>query len=163
MPAAPRGLLVRSTHFNGRADISGAFPPRLAEQAVQCLFVSMNCRTVFSIAPLCALTACQSPGALAQKAPAWTAVYQVSYEAMANCLVERERLPWVTVTPSTYPAERRATVAVAAPTGSALGVYDIRQISGRDTEVAYRSIYGGPGSGAGGDALEKANRCGNPA
>jgi hypothetical protein len=28
--------------------------------------------------------------------------------------------------------------------------------------VTYWSIYGGPGSGAGGDALEKANRCGNP-
>lgn len=34
-------------------------------------------------------------------------------------------------------------VAVTTPTGSALGVYDIRQISGRDVEVAYRSIYGG--------------------
>jgi hypothetical protein len=137
--------------------------PTLRHFTEQCMFLSMNCRTVFSITALSALTACQSPGALAQKAPAWTAVYQVSYEAMANCLVERERLPLVTVTPSTYPAERRATVSVAAPTGSALGVYDIRQISGRDTEVAYRSIYGGPGSGAGGDALEKANRCGNPA
>jgi hypothetical protein len=63
---------------------------------------------------------------------------------MANYLVERERLPWVTVTPSIYPAERRATVAVTAPTGAALGVYDIRQISGRATEVAYRSIYGAP-------------------
>jgi hypothetical protein len=123
----------------------------------------MKCRTVSSIAALCALTACQSPSGLAQKAPAWTAVYQVPYDTMANCLVERERLPWVTVTPSTYPQERRATVAVTAPTGSALGVYDIRQMSGRDTEVAYRSIYGGPGSGAGGDALDKANRCGNPA
>jgi hypothetical protein len=123
----------------------------------------MYCRTMLSIAALGALTACQSPGGLGQKAPAWTAVYQVSYDTMANCLVERERQPWVTVTPSTYPPERRATVAVTAPTGSALGIYDIRQISGRDTEVAYRSIYGGPGSGAGGDALEKANRCGNPA
>jgi hypothetical protein len=137
--------------------------PTLRNFTEQRMFLSMNGGTVFSITALSALTACQSPGALAQKAPAWTAVYQVSYESMANCLVERERLPLVTVTPSTYPAERRATVAVAAPTGSALGVYDIRQISGRDTEVAYRSIYGGPGSGAGGDALEKANRCGNPA
>ena len=117
---------------------------------------------MLSIAALGALTACQSPVGLAQKAPAWTAVYQVPYDTMANCLVERERVPWVTVTPSLYPAERRATVAVTAPTGSALGVYDIRQISGGDTEVAYRSIYGGPGSGAGGDAQEKATRCGNP-
>ena len=126
-------------------------------------FSFMKCSTVLGIAALGALTACQSPGGLAQKAPAWTAVYQVPYDTMANCLVERERVPWVTVTPSLYPAERRATVAVTAPTGSALGVYDIRQISGRATEVAYQSIYGGPGSGAGGDALEKANRCGNPA
>jgi hypothetical protein len=123
----------------------------------------MKCRTAFSIAALGALTACQSPGGLAQKAPAWTAAYQVPYDKMATCLVERERGPLVTVTPSTYPAERRATVAVTTPTGSALGVYDIRQISGRDTQVAYRSIYGGPGSGAGGDALDKANRCANPA
>ncbi|MEA2807602.1 MAG: hypothetical protein QOJ17_1743 [Rhodospirillaceae bacterium] len=122
----------------------------------------MRRRTVFGIAALGALTACQSPGGLAQKAPAWTAVYHVPYDTMVNCLVERERLPWVTVTPSFYPAERRATIAVTAPTGSALGVYDIRQISNHDIEVAYRSIYGGPGSGAGGDALEKANRCGNP-
>ena len=123
----------------------------------------MNRKTLFGIAALCALTACQSPAGLAQKAPAWTAVYRVPYDTMANCLVERERLPWVTVTPSIDPQERRATVAVTAPTGSALGIYDIRQISGPQTEVLYRSIYGGPGSGAGGDALEKANRCGNPA
>ena len=123
----------------------------------------MKRRTVSSIAALGALPACQSPGGLAQKAPAWTTAYQVPYDTMANYLVERERLPRVTVTPSIYPAERCATVAVTAPTGAALGVYDIRQISGRATEVAYRSIYGGPGSGAGGDALEKANRCGNPA
>jgi hypothetical protein len=123
----------------------------------------MKCRTVSSIAALCALTACQSPAGLAQNAPAWTATYQVPYDIMANCLVERERLPWVTVTPSIYPPERRATITVTAPTGSALGVYDIRQISERATDVGYRSIYGGPGSGAGGDALEKANRCGNPA
>jgi hypothetical protein len=122
----------------------------------------MHCRTVFSIVALCALTACQSPGGLGQKAPAWIATYQVPYDTMTNCLVERERLPWVTVTPSVYPAERRATIAVTTPTGSALGVYDIRQVSSRATDVTYRSIYGGPGSGAGGDALDKANRCGNP-
>ena len=49
---------------------------------------------MLSIAALGALTACQSPGGLGQKAPAWTAVYQVAYDTMANCLVERERLPW---------------------------------------------------------------------
>ena len=74
----------------------------------------MKCSTVLSIAALGALTACQSPGGLAQNAPAWTAVYRVPYDTMANCLVERERQPWVTVTPSLYPAERRATVAVTA-------------------------------------------------
>jgi hypothetical protein len=123
----------------------------------------MNRRTVFGIAALSVLAACQSPGGLAQKAPAWTATYRVSYEAMANCLVERERSPLLTVTPSIYPSERRATVSVTTPTGSALGVYDIRQTSDRVVDVTYWSIYGGPGSGAGGDALEKANRCGNPA
>jgi hypothetical protein len=123
----------------------------------------MKCRTVFSIAALCALTACQSPDEFARRAPAWTAIYQVPYDTMANCLVERERLPWVNVIPSTYPRERRARVTITSPTGSALGSYDIRQISDREIEVAYRSIYGGPGSGAGGDALQKADRCGNPA
>lgn len=123
----------------------------------------MKCRAIFAISLLCALmTACQSPGEFAQKAPAWTATYQVPYDTLANCLVGRERLPWVTVTPSIYPAERRATVTVTTPTGSALGMYDIRQISDRATDVTYRSIYGGPGSGAGGDALQKADGCGNP-
>jgi hypothetical protein len=127
----------------------------------------MNCRPLFNIAALGiailgVLAACQSPAGLSQGAPTWTAAYQVPYDAMANCLVARERLPWVTVTPSIYAPEQRATVTVTTPTGSALGVYEIRQISARDTEVSYRSIYGGPGSGAGGDALEKANRCGNP-
>ena len=61
---------------------------------------------------------------------------------MANCLVERERSPLLTVTPSIYPSERRATVSVTAPTGSALGVYDIRQTSERAVDVTYWSIYG---------------------
>ena len=130
-------------------------------QAVHVL--PMNCRTPCAIAALCALTACQSPDELAQRAPAWTASYRVPYDELATCLVARERLPWVKVVPSTYPRERRAKVLVTSPTGSALGVYDIRQVSDRDSEVAYRSIYGGPGSGAGGDALRKADRCGNPA
>jgi len=123
----------------------------------------MKIRIVFGIAGLLALTACQSPGGLAQKAPAWTATYRVSYEVMDNCLVERERSPLLTVTPSIYSSERRATVTVTTPTGSALGLYDIHQTSDRAVDVTYWSIYGGPGSGAGGDALEKANRCGNPA
>ncbi len=123
----------------------------------------MNGRVFLGIAVSCALAGCQSPGELAQKAPAWTAVYQASYEHMANCIAEAERGPMANVTPSTYSQERRARVVVAAPTGAALGIYDIRQTSGRDTEVLYRSIYGGPGSGAGNGALEKADRCGNRA
>lgn len=123
----------------------------------------MKYRTIFAAASLSILAACQSPGGLAEKAPAWTAVYQVPYEVFTNCIAERERLPWVTVTPSVFPQERRATVSVTTGTGSALGSYDIRQISARDTDVAYRSIYGGPGSGAGSDALDKANLCGNRA
>jgi hypothetical protein len=35
MPATPKGLLVRSTHFNGHAETLGAFPPRLAEKTVR--------------------------------------------------------------------------------------------------------------------------------
>lgn len=122
----------------------------------------MKCRTILGIATSCVLMGCQSPGQLSEKAPAWKAVYQVPYERMANCIAEAERGGMVTVTPSTFPQERRAKVVVTAPTGSALGVYDIRQISGRDTEVLYSSIYGGPGSGAGSGALDKADRCGNP-
>ena len=120
-------------------------------------------RTLLGFAASGVLVGCQSPGELAQKGAAWNAVYQVPYQRMANCIADLERGPMTTVTPSTYAQERRARVVVTAPTGSALGEYDIRQISARDTEVTYRSIYGGPGSGAGSGALEKANRCGNPA
>jgi hypothetical protein len=122
----------------------------------------MTLRTLLAIAALGTLTACQSPGGLSQKAPAWTAAYRVPYDVMTNCLVEREQRALVTVTPAIYAAERRATVTVTTPTGSALGVYNIRALSARETEVIYHSIYGGPGSGAGGEALDKADRCGNP-
>jgi len=121
---------------------------------------SMNRKSVLSLDMLCAMTACQSPGGLAQKPPTWTAMYGVPYDALTNCIVEREKGPLVTVTPTFQARERRATVAVTAPTGSALGVYEIRQVSG-GTEVTYRSIYGGPSSDAGGGAYEKARRCGN--
>ncbi len=120
-------------------------------------------RMLLGLAVSGALAGCQSPGQLAQKGPAWNAVYQAPYERMASCIADLERGPMTTATPSTYSQERRARVVVTSPTGSALGEYDIRQISARDTEVTYRSIYGGPGSGAGSGALEKANRCGNPA
>jgi hypothetical protein len=123
----------------------------------------MKYSAAFGLAAFCVLAACQSPGGLAQKAPTWTAAYGVPYEALTNCIVERERSPLQTVTPTFYSQERRATVAVTAPTGSALGVYEIRQISSGGTEVAYRSIYGGPNTDAGGGAFEKARRCGTGA
>jgi hypothetical protein len=114
-----------------------------------------------AVAILCAMAAaCQSPSGLAEKTPTWTAVYGVPYDVLTNCLVERERGGLTTVTPAFYAQERRATISVTTPTGSALGVYEIRQISG-GTEVAYRSIYGGPTTDAGGGAFEKAKRCGN--
>ena len=122
----------------------------------------MKYEIAMMIVALCIANACQSPASLSQAAPAWVATYQVPYDVMANCLVASSQLPWVKVVPAFYPPERRATVTVTAPTGSALGIFDVRQVSDRATDVAYRSIYGGPGSGAGGDALDKANVCGNP-
>jgi len=126
------------------------------------MFAPMACRTTFALGALCALAACQSPAQLSQSAPTWTATYQVPYDVMASCLVARETLPWTKATPVIDSRDRRATVTVTAATGSALGIYDIRQVSSRAIDVSYRSIYGGPGSTAGGDALDKANRCGNP-
>ncbi|MFO1079411.1 MAG: hypothetical protein U1E23_02115 [Reyranellaceae bacterium] len=107
------------------------------------------------------LAACDSPGQLAQKPAAWTATYRVPYDVFAECIAQHERLPWTKVTPSIDSSTRRATVSVAAATGSALGFYDIRSAGNGTIDVSYSSIYGGPGSTAGGDALDKANRCGN--
>ena len=104
-----------------------------------------------------ALAACQSPGELAQKPPTWSAAYQVPWETMANCIVARSQGPLVTVTPTF--SSGRAQVAVTNPAGAVLGSFDIRQISGGASEVAYRSIYGGPGTSAGGDAQDIADRC----
>ena len=126
------------------------------------MLARMNHGTTLGLAALCAGTACQSPAELSQSAPAWVATYRVPYDVMAQCLVAREKLPWTNVTPVIDSRERRATVTVTAATGSALGTYDIRQVSGEAIDVSYRSIYGGPGSSAGGDALDKANGCGNP-
>lgn len=118
----------------------------------------MNYRIVFGVMALGALTACESPGELAQKPPTWTAVYQAPWEAMANCIVARSQRPLVTVTPTF--SSGRAQVVVKNAGGAALGSFDIRQISsGRGTEVAYRSIYGGPDTDAGGGAKEIADRC----
>jgi hypothetical protein len=120
----------------------------------------MNCRIVFGVVALGALAACQSPGELAEKPPTWTAAYQVSWEAMANCIVARSQRPLVTVTPTF--SSGRAQVVVTNPAAAVLGSFDIRQMSGGGAEVAYRSIYGGAGSGAGGDARDIADRCARP-
>ena len=117
----------------------------------------MNARTVFAVMALAALAACESPGELAQKPPTWSAAYQVPWETMANCIVARSQRPLSTVTP-TFTAGR-AQVVVTNPAGAVLGSFDIRQISGGGSEVAYRSIYGGPGTTAGGDARDIADRC----
>jgi hypothetical protein len=123
----------------------------------------MKIRTLLGLAALCATAACQSPGGLADRPPTWTAMYAAPFDALTNCIVEQERSPLVTVTPRFYAQERRATISVTTPTGSAVGVYDIRQVPGGGTQVAYRSIFGGPASDAGGGAYEKARRCGNGA
>ena len=107
-----------------------------------------------------ALAACQSPGELAQKPPTWSAAYQAPWETMANCIVARSQRPLVTVTPTF--SSGRAQVVVTNPAGAVLGSFDIRQMSGGASEVAYRSIYGGPGTGAGGDARDIADRCARP-
>lgn len=120
----------------------------------------MNSKIVFCIVTLSALAACQSPGELAQKPPTWTAAYQAPWEPMTNCIVARSQGPLVTVTP-TFSAGR-AHVAVTNPAGAVLGTFDIRQMSARSTEVAYRSIYGGPTTDAGGGARDIADRCARP-
>jgi len=116
-------------------------------------------KAVFALAALDAVAACQSPGGLSQQPPTWASTYAVPYDVMTNCLVARSQLPWVKVTPAFYPQERRATVSVTTPTGSALGIFDVRQISEGATAVTYRSIYGGPSTSAGGDAQNMADRC----
>ena len=120
----------------------------------------MKYGSLFAVAALGALTACQSQSELAQKPPTWTAMYQARWEPMANCIVARSQRPLVTVTP-TFSAGR-AQVVVTNPAGAVLGSFDIRQVSGGATEVAYRSIYGGPTTDAGGDARDIADRCARP-
>ena len=120
----------------------------------------MNGRLALAAAGLAALTACQSQSELASKPPTWTAAYQANWETMANCIVQRSQRPLVTVTPTF--SSGRANVAVTNAAGAVLGTFDIRQISGRGTEVAYRSIYGGPTTDAGGDARDIADRCARP-
>jgi len=120
----------------------------------------MNNKIAISLVSLCALAACQSAGQLEQKPPTWTAMYQAPWESMANCIVARSQTPLVTVTP-TFSAGR-AQIITKNPAGGVLGTFDVRQVSGGATEVAYRSIYGGPDTDAGGGARNIADRCARP-
>lgn len=109
-------------------------------------------------ASLLVLGACQSAAQLEAKPPTWTAVYPSPWEPMANCIVARSQRPLVTVTP-TFSAGR-ADIVVKNAAGAVLGTFDVREYRGRNaTEVAYRSIYGGPTTDAGGDARDIADRC----
>lgn len=120
----------------------------------------MTCRNLFSVLILGVLAACQSASQVDQNAPTWTSLYQAPWEPMANCIVARSQRPLLTVTP-TFSAGR-ASVVVKNAAGGVMGTFDIRQVNGRDTQVAYRSIYGGPNSGAGEDARDIADRCARP-
>ena len=120
----------------------------------------MNSKIFLSLVSLCALAACQSAGQLEQKPPTWTALYQAHWEPMANCIVARSQGPLVAVTPTFSPG--RAQIITKNPAGGVLGTFDVRQVSGNATEVAYRSIYGGPATDAGGGARNIADRCARP-
>jgi len=120
----------------------------------------MSKRIILGVTAILALAACQSAGQLEQKPPTWTALYQAPWESMANCIVARSQTPLVTVTP-TFSAGR-AQIITKNPAGGVLGTFDVRQVNARDTEVAYRSIYGGPDTDAGGGARNIADRCARP-
>ena len=115
---------------------------------------------VIALAASAALSACQSPGQFEQRPPTWTSLYQANWESMANCIVARSQGPLLTVTP-TFSAGR-ANIVVKNAAGGVMGTFDVRQVNGRDTEVDYRSVYGGPNTDAGGGAQEIANRCARP-
>ena len=121
----------------------------------------MNSRTPLAIAAFATLTACQSAGQMDQRPPTWTAAYQAPWEPLANCIVARSQRPLVTVTPTF--SSNHANIVVKNAAGAVLGTFDVREFRGRNaTEVAYRSIYGGPTSDAGGDARDIADRCARP-
>lgn len=120
----------------------------------------MNTRIALGVATVLTLAACQSAGQLEQKPPTWSAMYQAPWESMANCIVARSQTPLVSVTP-TFSAGR-AHIITKNVAGGVLGTFDVRQVNGRDTEVAYRSIYGGPDTDAGGGARNIADRCARP-
>ncbi len=115
---------------------------------------------IIALAASAALSACQSPSQFEQRPPTWTALYQANWESMANCIVARSQGPLLTVTP-TFGAGR-ANIVVKNAAGGVMGTFDVRQVNGRDTEVDYRSVYGGPNTDAGGGAQEIANRCARP-
>ena len=120
----------------------------------------MNLRIVFGIASLSLLAACQSASQMDQRPPTWSAIYQAPWEPMANCIVARSQRPLLTVTPTFSPG--RANVVVKNAAGGVMGTFDIRQASANATEVAYRSVYGGPTTDAGGGARNIADRCARP-
>jgi hypothetical protein len=120
----------------------------------------MNGRIVLAASTFLTLAACQSADQLEQKPPTWTAIYQAHWEPMANCIVARSQGPLVAVTPTFSPG--RAQIVTKNPAGGVLGTFDVRQVSGNATEVAYRSIYGGPDTDAGGGARNIADRCARP-
>ena len=120
----------------------------------------MNGKIVLAASTFMTLAACQGAGQLEQKPPTWTAMYQAHWEPMANCIVARSQGPLVAVTPTFSPG--RARIVTKNPAGGVLGTFDVRQVSGNATEVAYRSIYGGPDTDAGGGARNIADRCARP-
>ena len=120
----------------------------------------MNSRSFLPVLALGALAACQSAGQMEQAPPTWTSVYQAPWEPMANCIVARSQQPLMTVTP-TFSAGR-AQVIVTNAAGGVMGTFNVRQIQGNATEVAYRSVYGGPKTDAGSGAKRIADRCAQP-
>lgn len=120
----------------------------------------MTSRSVLAVAALAALTGCQSASQMDQRPPTWTAAYQAPWEPMANCIVARSQRPLLTVTP-TFSAGR-AQIVVTNAAGGVMGTFNIRSLPGGGTEVAYRSVYGGPTTDAGGDAKDIADRCARP-
>ncbi|GEP52855.1 hypothetical protein [Reyranella soli] len=120
----------------------------------------MNSKTILAVAALSALTACQSVSQMDQRPPTWTAAYQAPWEPLANCIVARSQRPLLTVTPTFSPG--RAQIVVTNAAGGVMGTFNIRSLGGGGTEVAYRSVYGGPTTDAGGDAKDIADRCARP-
>ena len=120
----------------------------------------MNRTILLGLTALASLAACQSTSQFEQRPPTWTSLYQANWESMANCITARSQGPLLTVTP-TFSAGR-ANIVVKNAAGGVMGTFDVRQVNGRDTGVAYRSVYGGPDTNAGGGAQEIADRCARP-